>query len=474
MAVDDLGTAGGHERGSLDDAQLARVVETAVNPFVVIDTLGTVTWAGASVAELLGVDAAALIGRSMLELLAPSSVDEALRALAAADEYVRSRRSNPDQWEGTGPLLDVVCADGSVMTCAVAVATPGRTGIDGYTVQLRRAQSAGALERTIEAMAGGATIDQVLRHLATVLAGDLPNTDVVVAHSARPGPPGAGYDHAASTINGPLVDVVRSPCDLAAPWVAATRAPERVHELTLDELPPSVREPAAEAGVRSCASVAVSVDPQESPSAVIVAWRRHDLPLHVFSMGRMQRAAKLVGLALQWERGRRALQWAATHDSLTGLHNRQAFLAQLAQAARPGRAPSGTTTTVLYLDLDDFKPVNDQHGHALGDRVLAEIAARIRHAVRPTDLVARLGGDEFAILCIGLDDPEVAEQLAARLVDEVARPVRVDGTEVQVGLSVGIAGLVDAEGTPEEIMNRADGALRQAKAAGKRRWQRAT
>ena len=469
MAADELGAVP-HD---FDDARLARIVETAVNPFVIIDTMGTVLWAGPSIADLLGVDAGALVGRSMIELIAPSSVDEALRAMAAADDYVRSRRGNPNQWEGTGPLLDLVCADGSVMTCAVAVATPGRTGIDGYTVQLRRAVAAGALERTIEAMAGGAPIDEVLRHLATVLAGDLPNTDIVIGHSARSGPAGTGFDHVASTISGPLVETVRRPADPATPWSIAAHTPDVVVDRTLDDLPPAVRELASSAGVRSCAAIAVPVEPDADPSAVIVAWRRHDLPLHVFSTGRVARAARLVGLALEWERGRRALRWAATHDSLTGLENRQAFLAQLTLAASPDRRPAGTETSVLYLDLDDFKPVNDRHGHALGDEVLSQIAARLRHAVRPTDVVARLGGDEFAILCIGLDDPASAERLAARLVEDVAEPVRIGELEVTVGLSVGIAGVVDGSGTTEEIMNRADAALRAAKAAGKRGWRRA-
>jgi diguanylate cyclase (GGDEF)-like protein len=468
MAVEGLAGSGG--RAELAPEQLLRLLDTAVNPFALVDTDGTVLWAGSSISELLGVDAVGLTGRSMLEFLAPGSVDEALRALAAADGYLRSRSSGPDRWEGTGPLLDLVRADGTVITCAVAVATPRRTGLPGYAVQLRRATAAGALERTVAAMAGDRPIADVLSNLAEVLAGDLPGTDILIAHSPASGDEG-GYLHVAGAGPEQLRDALLAPAAGAAPWHLAAARPDEVVEQAADELPAPLRELATAEGASSCAAIAVAVGVGEPATGVVVAWRRHDLPLHVFSNERLRRGARLVGLAMQWERGRRALEWAATHDHLTGLQNRQSFLSRLAGEARR-RPPSASA--VLYLDLDDFKPVNDWHGHALGDRVLAEVAARLRRSVRPTDVVARLGGDEFAVLCPGLDDHEVIEQLADRLVEEVGLPVVVDGTEVRVGLSVGIAGIVDRDGGPDEVLNRADDALRLAKAEGKRRWRRAT
>jgi diguanylate cyclase (GGDEF)-like protein len=453
---------------SLGTGDLVRLLDTAVNPFAVIDTDGTVLWAGSSIAELLGVEATGLIGRSMLEFLAPTSVDEALRALAAADDYVRSRTGVDDQWEGAGPLLDLVRADGTTVTCAVAVATPRRTGLPGYAVQLRRATASGALERTIAAMAGGQPLTEVLEHLAEMLAGDLPNTDVLIAHRAKGE---AGLTHIAGRGPASLVEALRGSTDPSMPWIRAARRPDEVVEVPTADLEGPLREAAVADGASSCAAMAVSVEPGEPPLGAIVAWRRHDLPLHVFSTERIRQASRLVGLSLQWERGRRALHWAATHDHLTGLQNRQSFLSQLAGETR--RRPAAGSA-VLYLDLDDFKPVNDEHGHALGDRVLAEVAGRLRRSVRPTDVVARLGGDEFAILCPGIGEEALVDQLAARLVEEIGQPVCVGGVEVTVGLSVGIAGIVDDTGGPDEVLNRADEALRHAKRDGKRRWRRAT
>src|SRR3546814_10123641 len=133
--------------------------------------------------------------------------------------------------------------------------------------------------------------------------------------------------------------------------------------------------------------------------------------MHFLNHERVERCGSLMTMALRWEYGRRALQWAATHDGLTGLHNRSSFLASL-QAAGGARRRATDATAVLYLDLDDFKPVNDEPGHTLGDRVLVEVSARLRRCVRPSDTVARLGRDEFAVLCSGLADLEAAEPLA--------------------------------------------------------------
>ena len=118
----------------------------------------------------------------------------------------------------------------------------------------------------------------------------------------------------------------------------------------------------------------------------------------------------------------RSLTLEATTDSLTGLANRAAFRARLEAAlARPERR--GGTQAVLFVDLDDFKDVNDTLGHAAGDELLCVVASRLGEAVRPGDLVARLGGDEFALLLDGLADASVAATVAERVVAALAEPV---------------------------------------------------
>jgi diguanylate cyclase (GGDEF)-like protein len=166
----------------------------------------------------------------------------------------------------------------------------------------------------------------------------------------------------------------------------------------------------------------------------------------------------------------RNLTRQANHDPLTGLANRAAFRSRLETAfVRPERR--GGTQAVLFVDLDDFKDVNDTLGHAAGDELLVAVAARLQGAVRPGDLVARLGGDEFALFLDGLSDPSVALGVAERAVDALATPVEVAGTWVQVGASVGLA-MRHAGSEPESIMREADVAMYTAKGRGKNRVER--
>jgi diguanylate cyclase (GGDEF)-like protein len=163
----------------------------------------------------------------------------------------------------------------------------------------------------------------------------------------------------------------------------------------------------------------------------------------------------------------RSLTRQANHDSLTGLANRAAFRARLEAAlARPERR-SGTLA-VLFVDLDDFKDVNDTLGHAAGDDLLSVVAARLAATVRSGDLVARLGGDEFALLLDGVPDPAVALAVAERTVTALAAPVEINGTWVHVGASVGLAMRHD-DSDPESLMREADVAMYTAKGRGKNR-----
>ncbi|MFN3610788.1 diguanylate cyclase domain-containing protein [Tepidimonas sp.] len=164
------------------------------------------------------------------------------------------------------------------------------------------------------------------------------------------------------------------------------------------------------------------------------------------------------------------VQNAATHDALTGLPNRRLFTEmaqqQLAQAQR-----SGARVALLALDLDHFKAVNDTHGHAAGDQLLREVAARLQSCVRSADVIARLGGDEFLVL-MGQADVDAALDLAQRLIESLSAPY--PGVKPAVSTSVGIALYPDSAQTLEALMQAADEALYAAKHAGRGRPRQAT
>jgi diguanylate cyclase (GGDEF)-like protein/PAS domain S-box-containing protein len=158
----------------------------------------------------------------------------------------------------------------------------------------------------------------------------------------------------------------------------------------------------------------------------------------------------------------------AFHDALTGLANRALFRDRLghAMARSRGTARYG----VLFVDLDDFKTVNDSLGHAAGDTLLREMTTRLRDCLRDGDTAARLGGDEFAILLEDVEDDEHCERIARRLLEALRVPFDVGGTEVGTSASIGIAIGSPGPSTPEDLMRNADLALYDAKNAGKNRY----
>ncbi|MEU3742057.1 aminotransferase class I/II-fold pyridoxal phosphate-dependent enzyme [Streptomyces sp. NPDC032198] len=160
----------------------------------------------------------------------------------------------------------------------------------------------------------------------------------------------------------------------------------------------------------------------------------------------------------------------AFHDALTGLPNRTLLLERIERALLRGRRES-TLTCVLFVDLDDFKVVNDTMGHSVGDRLLAAVGSRLSRTLRRSDTAARLGGDEFAVLMEDAKEPADAEILAAQVVQALSRPFQLSGDSVSVSASVGVATAVDSAST-EELLAHADLALYAAKAAGKRQWRR--
>jgi diguanylate cyclase (GGDEF)-like protein len=162
----------------------------------------------------------------------------------------------------------------------------------------------------------------------------------------------------------------------------------------------------------------------------------------------------------------RQVQDLAERDSLTGAANRRMFQLSLDRVLS-STTPSDSVTAVLFIDLDDFKLVNDTMGHAAGDALLVAVTERIGGLVRDKDLVARLGGDEFAILIDDALDLRRARAMAERLVSELARPYLIGDATVSTSASIGIASARDAGGDPAEVVRNADVAMYMAKANGK-------
>lgn len=162
---------------------------------------------------------------------------------------------------------------------------------------------------------------------------------------------------------------------------------------------------------------------------------------------------------------------AASHDGLTGLPNRSSFESQVARASERAKQ-QGSHFGLLFLDLDRFKRVNDAMGHRVGDGLLAAVAKRLRRAIREEDIVARIGGDEFVILVEDIPDPDILTIQAERLLAAFDAPFVVEGDEVNITASIGVALGDSAVNDPAELLRGADIAMYRAKEAGRGRLAR--
>ncbi|MBT0767760.1 EAL domain-containing protein [Kineosporia sp. J2-2] len=178
--------------------------------------------------------------------------------------------------------------------------------------------------------------------------------------------------------------------------------------------------------------------------------------------------AEQVSLALNDANTLEAIR-EASYDSLTGLANRSLFLDRLKQALSGPADHDPAEVSVLFIDLDRFKAVNDTLGHGAGDELLAEVARRLRECIRDSDTVARLGGDEFAVLMEGTRGTAPALRAAERITTQLARPIRLAGRDIFVTASVGVAHGDAAQHETGELLRQADLAMYQAKKTGSRR-----
>ncbi|MFP4155868.1 MAG: diguanylate cyclase domain-containing protein [Halothiobacillaceae bacterium] len=184
-----------------------------------------------------------------------------------------------------------------------------------------------------------------------------------------------------------------------------------------------------------------------------------------------QRVIRLIHIfndISQQKANERRIRRLAHHDTLTGLRNRNAILEQLEKRVTQASRKNGDLS-VLFLDLDHFKPVNDELGHHIGDQLLQHVAQRLEHVVREQDLVGRLGGDEFLVLLEDIHELENLNALAAKIVETIAAPYRINGNDIQIGTSVGVARYPEDGRDGETLVRHADAAMYAAKQGGRNR-----
>ncbi|MEI8282345.1 MAG: GGDEF domain-containing protein, partial [Armatimonadota bacterium] len=155
-----------------------------------------------------------------------------------------------------------------------------------------------------------------------------------------------------------------------------------------------------------------------------------------------------------------------SHDRLTGLPNRSLIQVRIAEALKRAKV-NHSLVGALFIDLDNFKTINDTLGHEMGDVLLVEVAKRIQRTIRPSDIAARLGGDEFVVILENTHDLDAGEAIARRLSEQFARPFQLGDDLRIVTASIGIALSDERDTEPSDILRKADVAMYQAKKEGK-------
>jgi diguanylate cyclase (GGDEF)-like protein len=426
---------------ALLDARIARALALASGQFaVLIDADLRVSWQSETTRAYLGQD---VVGLTAMDMLHPDDLELAASGLAHLSDRAEAFSDTYDpMWRPGDAIVRLAHADGTWRvfegTAFNFLADPE---VAGLLIVCRPKRDVVDLVTVIDLLGAEAPLERVLPAIAQYVDHSVDTAQTAIVWWDE------DEEHVSWAVDAPEGPAVpREVVDRAR----STAAVQRVFaESDVERL----------GGSRGGAIIAMPVlaPGGREVMACIVVWS----PRPIEQLDRPQRpihqAVRLVSLAVVDHFSKTALRWEASHDSLTGLLNRSGFDEKM-QAVSGGGA-------LLYLDLDDFKPVNDSIGHAGGDEVLRVVARRIETAVRGDDFVGRIGGDEFAVICPDMNE-RIASAVADRLVEAIGRPISVSGQTVRIGASIGVVAESTSIGRPETL-GWADVALYQAKAAGK-------
>ncbi|MDJ0767187.1 MAG: diguanylate cyclase [Ilumatobacter sp.] len=433
-----------------------RVLDHVPTPLLVVNSSGEIIYGNRSMAELEGRSTEESVGSSILGYIHPDDMEWVVEAFVQLVDEPRPRLTHDVQpWASVH--VRMIGRDGTEIplevTATGAVSDPV---IGGVIYDVRPARNQAVLTSVLTGLASGDSDRELLGHVVDLIANPPLDLDAVILEQGEVGAFGV---LAASRDD--LGDAFQGHTE-AAPWDQPARSPTFVD---VADLPAPIAERLTALGFVDLWHIAVESEIGSQSYRIITCSPSHHTPA-TGVINRVIRAGELASIVLLRAQTDAALEHAAAHDHLTQLLNRTGFRQR---AAEMQAAHVGDPIAALFVDLDDFKPINDEFGHATGDRVLQITAERLRGACRDGDIVARLGGDEFFVM-LGrrMDEPVdaiSAKAVADRIVEAIGQPIHVDDVTTQVTASVGLV-VADAGLDVDELLARADRAMFSAKRAG--------
>jgi diguanylate cyclase (GGDEF)-like protein len=272
-------------------------------------------------------------------------------------------------------------------------------------------------------------------------------------------------DDFTATINGAAIGPSTGSCGTAA----YKNEMVIVEDIASDPLWADYKELALAHGLQACWSMPI----RNAASKVLGTFALYyKLPRKPTTMEieLIQSAAYLAGIAIERYRTARKLEQMAHYDALTLLPNRSAFITRFEQALAQSRR-NKQLCALLFIDLDDFKDINDTHGHEAGDSVLQEVANRLRACLREVDTPARLGGDEFTLILTELHNSKDAALVAGKVIEALSQSIEPEGRDMSIGCSIGISLFPDDGEDVDTLIAKSDTAMYQAKQKGGNTWK---
>ncbi|MEJ2481296.1 MAG: diguanylate cyclase [Acidihalobacter sp.] len=411
----------------------ANVMDMLVDTVCVVDEDGRYVYVSASCEQLFGYTQKELLGRNMIELVHP---DDRERTLAAADRIM-------DGGAQTHFENRYVRKNGRVVhimwSAQWSEAERLRVAVARDVTELKRAeQLKQALYAISEAAHAEEGLPELYRHIHRIIGELLPADDFSVAL----------YDAATGTVSFPYHSVES----------ARQAAPQPLeHDARLARVIRSGQAllTASTGGDEADWLGAPLLSPHAVTGALVIRGSAPDVRYTEDDKELLQFVSTQIATAIERKQSQHRLQHMACHDALTDLPNRTLFHDRLDTALTRAKR-DGQLLGLLYIDLDDFKRVNDTYGHAVGDRLLVAVAQRLRDCVRASDSVGRMGGDEFAVLLTNLKAPPVANRIGGKIRAAFAEPFSLGEHVLHVTVSIGCAVYPEQGADREQLFLIAD------------------